>query len=167
MSDYNWYAVYVRSRHEFKVYDALIQKNIETFLPVIKLMRHWRDRKKLIDFPLFPGYLFVYIASEPEKFLSILRTKGVVRFLHHEFGRPAIISPQEIESLKILLQSPEEINVYPNLQEGTRIRVKNGPLKGAEGIIKRKEDYFVFWVNINILGRSVGVRFYGNDIEAI
>ncbi|MCX7793588.1 MAG: UpxY family transcription antiterminator [Thermodesulfovibrionales bacterium] len=161
----NWYAVYVKSRHEFKTYNALVQKNIETFLPVIKILRHWKDRKKMIDFPLFPGYLFVYMEARPEYFLSVLRTKGVVRFLCNDYGRPASISTEEIESLKILLGSPEQINVYPELQEGIRIRVKNGPLKGAEGIIKKKDDSFLFVVNIHILGRSVAVKLYGSDLE--
>lgn len=166
MIDNNWYAVYVKSRHEFVTYNELIQKNIETFLPLVKMLRYWRDRKKIIDAPLFPGYIFVYLPADPQYFLSVLRTKGVVRFVDYEYGKPAIVSSEEIKSLKILLNGDGNITVYPELHEGARVRIKRGPLTGAEGIIQRKEDHFIFLVNINILGRSVGVKLYGCDLEA-
>jgi len=51
-----WYAVHVRSRHEFKVVERLSMKDIETFLPAVERVSRWKDRKKTVAFPLFPGY---------------------------------------------------------------------------------------------------------------
>ena len=77
----NWYAVYVRSRHEFKVHNALLAKGIESFLPVVERLRQWKDRKKLIPFPLFPGYLFVKLPDDKVYFLHVLKINGVVKIL--------------------------------------------------------------------------------------
>ena len=55
----NWHAIYVASRQEKKVLEALLNKKIEAYLPLIKTLRQWSDRKKLVEFPLMPGYVFV------------------------------------------------------------------------------------------------------------
>lgn len=164
---FNWYAIYVKSRHEFTVQDQLFKKEIVTFLPVMKRLRRWKDRKKQISFPLFPGYLFVNIPPDPEKFLSVLKVKGVVNFVSAELGYPTTVPTEEIDSLKLLLENNKAIDVFPHIKEGTRVRVKSGLLHGAHGVLEKKDDQYTFLVNITILGRSVGVKIYAEDIEAI
>lgn len=163
----NWYAVYVRSRHEFVTLGELSKKGIETFLPVAKKASQWKDRKKWIEFPLFPGYLFIHVPPCPEVFLNILKTRGAIAILSTEPGRPTPVPAEEMNSLKILVESGKDIDIYPHLKEGTRVRVKRGPLAGAEGTLKIKNDQYMFMVNIEILGRSIGVPLYADDIEAI
>ncbi|HDH01874.1 MAG TPA: UpxY family transcription antiterminator [Nitrospirae bacterium] len=162
----NWYALYVKSRHEFVVHNELLKKGVESYLPSVKRLRQWKDRRKFVDFPLFPGYLFVHIDASPEAFLSVLKTKGVVSFISLNPGYPAPVSPEEIHSLKLLIQSGKEFDVHPYLKEGARVRVRRGPLEGAEGILRNKEDQYMFHVNIDLLGRSVGVKIYADELEA-
>ena len=40
------------------VRDQLKRKRIDAFLPMITSWSRWKDRKKKIDWPLFPGYCF-------------------------------------------------------------------------------------------------------------
>jgi transcriptional antiterminator NusG len=54
----NWFALWTRSRHEQVVREQLEQKHIEAFLPTVTRWSRWKDRKKKIDWPLFPGYCF-------------------------------------------------------------------------------------------------------------
>jgi transcription termination/antitermination protein NusG len=166
MDQANWYALWVKSRHEFVVSQELSRKGIDNFLPVVARTRQWKDRKKVIDYPLFPGYLFVHIMPEPGKFLNVVKTRGSVSFISLEHGEPTSISPDEIDSLKIMLESGERIDVFPALKEGTIVRVKRGPLRGAIGILAKREDHHMFVVNIDILGRSVGLKIYAEDVEA-
>ncbi len=161
----NWYALAVRSRHEFVASDELRRKGVDAFLPSFMKLSRWKDRKKRVEFPLFPGYLFVHVAPHPEEFLRVVRTRGSVKLVSSEPGRPAPVSADEIDSLKILIQSGEQFDVYPHLTAGTRVRVKRGPLAGAEGVLSEREDRNVFLVNIDILGRSVGMKIYAEDIE--
>lgn len=162
----NWYALYVKSRHEYVTQGELMRKGIETFLPSVKRLRYWKDRKKLIDFPLFPGYLFVSISASPEAYINVLRTRGAVSLLSTEAGCPTPVAPEEIHSLRLIIESGQELDIYPHLKEGTMIKVKRGPLQGAEGIIKNKLGQYIFLVNIDIMGRSVGVKIHAEDIDS-
>ncbi len=160
-----WFALYVKSRHEFVADSELSGKGIETFLPSVKKWRQWKDRKKLVEFPLFPGYLFVNISPNPEEFINVLRSRGAVTFVSMDSGHPTPVSPEEIHNLRLLIESGNDLDIYPHLKEGTWVRVRRGPLEGAEGILNKKEAQYMFLINIKILGRSVGVKIHADDIE--
>jgi transcriptional antiterminator NusG len=163
----NWYAVYVKPRHEFVAFGELQRKCVEAFLPSVKRISQWKDRKKLIEYPLFPGYVFVQVPSYPGAFLAVLKTRGVVSFIALEPGKPTPAAPEEITSLKLILESGNDIDIYPHLKEGTRVRVTSGPLKYAEGVLAKREDEYLFVVNIELLGRSVAVKICVHDIEPV
>ena len=162
-----WYALYVKSRHEFMTYGGLLRKGIKTYLPSMKRMQQWKDRKKCVEFPLFPGYLFVCVDPTPEEFLNVLRTRGTVNLVSMEPGSPTPVAPEEIDSLRILLESGEDFDIYPHLKEGMRVRIKRGSLKGALGILEGKKDKYTFLVGIELLGRSIGVKICADDIEPL
>ena len=161
-----WYAIYVRSRHEAVAYGQLQQRGVESYLPVIKKSRQWKDRKKVVEFPLFPGYLFVRINPRPSEFVNVLKARGVVSLVSGEQGAPLPVPDPEIESLRIMMESGGGIDVYPALQEGRRVQVARGPMSGAVGVIVRKQDGYSLVVNIEILGRSIGVKLQADDVEA-
>jgi len=166
MAQANWYAIYVKSRHEFVVSNELQRKGIETFLPATTKLNQWKDRKKRVEFPLFPGYLFVSIAPEPQEFMRVVKTRGTLRFISLEPGYPTPVAPEEIRALKIVMEKGEQVDIYPHLKQGSRVRVKSGVFQGTEGVLAKKEDQQLLLVNIEVLGRSVGVKIYADDIEA-
>jgi transcription termination/antitermination protein NusG len=161
----NWYALWVKSRHEFVTAEELSRKSIVNFVPSVARTRQWKDRKKVVNFPLFPGYLFVHIAPEPALFLDVVKTRGSVGFVSLEPGHPSSIAPEDIVSLKIMLACGEPIDVFPAFREGMIVRVKRGPLCSAVGILIKKEGCHIFLVNFDILGRSVGLKICADDVE--
>ena len=160
----NWCALSVKSRHEFAVENELIAKGIEAFLPAFKKLRQWKDRKKLIDFPLFPGYLFIRAQSKPEELSAVIHTRGVVSVISGEAGRPVPVPEAEINALKLLVGSGAQIDIYPHLKQGVRVRILRGLLQGVEGVIASKDGRFSLIVNIEILGRSVGFPLSPEDV---
>ena len=74
-----WYALRVRSRHEKKIAALLEQKGIEISLPLLQVTRQWRDRQKLIQVPLFRGYMFTRIPFQLKRFM-VSQTTGAVAF---------------------------------------------------------------------------------------
>jgi len=162
-----WYVIHVRSRHEFVVYADLLGKGMEAFLPSVKKYSQWKDRRKLIEYPLFPGYVFVRVPVYPGAFLAVLKTRGVAAFVCLEPGAPTPVVPEEIESLKLMIESGRSLDVYPHLKEGERVRLKNGPLKNAEGILTKKENEYLFSVNVELLGRSIAVKVAAHDLETV
>ncbi len=161
----NWYALRVKSRHEFVAAEELARKGVENFVPFVSRVRQWKDRKKVVDFPLFPGYLFVHIAPKPDAFLDVVKTRGAAYFVSLEPGRPTAVPGEEIASLKSLLESGEPLDVFPAFKEGTAVRVKRGPLRGAVGVLAKRKDHHMFFVTIEILGRSVGLKICAEDVE--
>src|SRR5262249_41578117 len=45
----HWYAVRTRSRHEKRVHAALVERGIDSFLPLWERWSRWKDRKKKIQ----------------------------------------------------------------------------------------------------------------------
>src|ERR1044071_10356196 len=79
-SDGSWFALWTRSRHEQVVREQLEQKQIEAFLPTVTKWSRWKDRKKKIDWALFPGYCFARFNARER--LPILECNGVVSIIY-------------------------------------------------------------------------------------
>lgn len=166
-SPLHWYAVHTRSRHEFQAYERLTQKRVEAFLPTVEKLRKWKDRKKLIAFPLFPGYLFVHIAKDSQSMLNVLKVKGVVRLICTLPGEPAPIPDEQIISLQKLVENREALDPYPYLNEGQRVRIAKGPLHGIEGILVEKLDKHILVLSVDVLRQGVALTINASDVEKI
>lgn len=162
-----WYAVYVRSRHEFQVFKRLTIKGIEAFLPTVERLRNWKDRRKLIAFPLFPGYLFIHIPKGAQEMLNVLKIKGVVRLLSPVRGELNPIPDEQIVSLKKLVENKEALDPYPYLNEGQRVRIKKGPLRGVEGIFSEKLGKHMLVLSIDVLRQGVALKISASDVEEV
>jgi len=126
-----WYALYTKSRAEKLVHGRLVETGIETFLPLQKTYRQWTDRKKLVEKPLLPSYVFVKVI--PKQFPAVYETIGVVKFISFE-GHPVSIPQNQIDNLKLLLNSDAEIEVTSEiLARGDSVKVMSGSLVGLTG----------------------------------
>src|ERR1700744_2834125 len=95
-----WYALYVSSRQEKKVQEGLLSKNIEAYTPLVKTMKQWSDRKKMVELPLIKGYVFVKHADiEKEKVFTV---RGIVNYVTFE-RKPAVVNEKEIQVLKDII----------------------------------------------------------------
>lgn len=166
-SEYCWYAVHVRSRHEFKVMDRFTRAHIEAFLPVVERLNRWKDRKKLVSFPLFAGYIFVHIKKSYEDMLPVLKTNGVVRFIGLIPGEPEPVPEDQIISLQKLVESKETLDPYPYLKEGQRVRIKRGPLTGVEGLLVQRPGQHMLVLSVDILQQGVSLKIDASDVESI
>lgn len=161
-----WFAIHTRSKCEKKVSTQLGEKEINTFLPVVKELRLWSDRRKIIEQPLFPGYVFVRISREDNVRVSVLRTHGVVGFVGvHGQGIP--IPDHEIDNIQTLLSSSVPFEPYPFLRVGQRVRIRGGYLDGIEGILVKKHPDWSVAVSVDLIQRSLAIRVSGFDLEPI
>ena len=129
--EYKWYAVYTRPRAEKIVYERLIDEGIETFLPMQKTYRVWSDRKKMVEKPLLSSYIFVKTNSQ--NFPKVYKTTGVVKFITFE-GIPASIPQNQIDNLRLLINSDAEIEVITGkFAQGDNVEVISGSLVGLTG----------------------------------
>ena len=159
-----WYVACVRSRHEKRVAQQLEQRNIEAFLPLFRTVRRWKDRRKLVDLPLFPGYLFVQIPVEDR--LEVLRLYGVARFVGFN-GVPAEVSASDLGALRAALLGKRWVEPHPYLKVGKRVRVRSGPLTGAEGVLLRKKSDLRLILSFDAILRAASVEVDAADVEPI
>ncbi|MBN1522513.1 MAG: UpxY family transcription antiterminator [Candidatus Aureabacteria bacterium] len=156
-----WYAVHSRSRFEKKVAALLIQNDITTYLPVRRMKRKWKDRKKIIDFPLFPCYLFVHIPLLDKK--KVIQTKGVVKLVG--FPEPAAVPDNQIEALKRFETRDIKVDPYPEFIPGKEIEVKRGPFRGIRGYVIEKNNRYRLVVGLELISQVVSVEIDVDDIR--
>ncbi|MBZ5516204.1 MAG: UpxY family transcription antiterminator [Acidobacteriia bacterium] len=161
-----WYAIHTRSRYEKRVAAQLRERQIRSFLPLIAETHRWSDRKKVVEQPLFPGYVFTQIADLSDTRLSILKTVGVAGFVGTK-GKGTPIPDKEIENVQSILASSSRFTVHPFLRVGQRVRIRGGCLDGVEGILLAKNVDRSVVVSIELIQRSVAVRVEGFDIERV
>jgi transcription antitermination factor NusG len=160
----HWYAVSVRPRHEKLVTRHLEYQGLNCFLPVYRSVRRWKDRRKELDIALFPGYVFVNLNLRDR--LGVLRAPGAVQFVTFQ-GQPATIPDAEIRALESSLAAGLRLQPHPYLYQGARVRVKRGPLVGAEGIMIRRKERFRLVLSIDLIMRSVVFEVDEADVEPL
>jgi transcription antitermination factor NusG len=151
-----WYALAVKPQHELRAFEGLQGLNgIEGFLPTYKDKRRWSDRIKVLDAPLFPGYVFARFEYPSER-VPVLRVSGVKSIVG--FGHaPSPLVEEEIGAIQTLVNSTFPVRPWPFLRAGHRVRITHGPLTGVEGLVLEQKDEWRMVVNVELLQRSVSV----------
>ena len=160
----SWYAIWTRSRHEQVVREQLERKQVEAFLPTIARWSRWKDRKKKVAWPLFPGYCFARF--DPADALPILKCTGVVNIVSVD-GRPAAIPEYELDSIRLLISSELQYDPCPLIREGMMVEVAYGPLRGVVGRLMRKDAARARLVlAVDLIGQAVSVEVDAADVKA-
>ncbi len=159
----SWFAVWTRSRHEQVVREQLQTKQIDAFLPTITKWSRWKDRKKRIDWPLFPGYCFARF--DPNDALAVLKCSGVVSIVSFD-GKPAAIPDYELDSIRLLVASDLHFDPCPHIKEGAMVEVVHGPLRGVVGRLMRKDSARARLVlAVDLIGQAVSVDVDAADVK--
>lgn len=162
----NWYAITVKSRHDAKVYQRLLDKNIECLFATYKAVRQWKDRKKKVEMPLFPGYLFVKINLLKER-INVLETYGTSRFVQLA-NEPEKISERDID-LIIKTQENEKLNPQPekiqNYAIGSEVTILDGVFKGHKGSVIENIEGKRFIIRIDSLMQAFSINIEGFSLK--
>jgi transcription antitermination factor NusG len=160
----DWYAVYTKHQHEKSAAELLTRKGFEVLLPLYGATHRWKDRVKNIWLPVFPCYLF--LRTDLRRKLEILRTPGVF-WLVENGGRACSVPETDIESVRRLTQSREQVEPHPYVTVGDRVRVKAGPLTGIEGILVRVKNEYRVVVSVQLLQKAVAAEVDIASVEQI
>jgi transcription termination/antitermination protein NusG len=157
-----WYALWTRSRHEQVVRQQVEQKGYEAFLPTVGRWRRWKDRKKKVDWPLFPGYCFARFDSTER--LAILQCSGVVNIVAFD-GHIVPVPDHEIDGIRRLVESDLKYDPCPFVREGMTVEVVHGPLRGTIGRLVRKGSQARLVLAVDLIGQAVSVEVDAADIK--
>jgi len=162
-----WNALYVRSRHEKKVADFFAKNGWECYLPLHKSLKIWSDRKKLVEEPLFRGYIF--IPHNPLLHDKVLQVPGVVNFVRYN-GQNANIKSQELKTIQYFIDKGYHIQsiVSDPFQTGELVLIQAGPFKGLRAEIQQennnKKEYILL---LESLGQAVKVSLPSEILKKI
>jgi transcription antitermination factor NusG len=166
----HWYALYTRARHEKKVDQLLRMRHFEVFLPLVPRQRQWHDRRKVVEWPLFPGYVFARfpLASTSE----VLGTPGVATVVRQD-GLPAPIRETEIENVRrfaALLSGTGEIpEPTPLIREGQRVRITKGAFRGVTGSVvqRRGGGKVLIQIGVETIGQGIKIEVEAKALQNI
>jgi transcription antitermination factor NusG len=161
----SWFAVQTRPRYERKVNSELREKGIQTFLPLHSETHQWSDRRKIVEMPLFPGYIFVRVTASIDDRVPVLRTNGVINFVGAR-NTGVAIPDSEIDSVQSVLKSGLPFGLYPHLEIGQRVYVRGGCLDGVAGVLTAVNGDRGLVVSVNLIQRSIAMRIEGFKVEA-
>lgn len=154
-TEYPWFALQVRARHELGITNYLCGQGYESFLPLYKCRKRWSDRVKEVQSPLFPGYLFCRF--DPQDRLPVMKIPGVMQIVGAN-RVPLPVDEVEISAIQTLVASGMPNQPWPFLQVGERVRIESGSLCGIEGILMDFKGTHRLVLSITLLQRSVSVE---------
>ena len=160
-----WFAVYVKSRSEKKVFKLLDEMGIESFLPLITRVKQWSDRKKKVEEPLFHSYLFVNISLSD--YYTVLNVNGVVKFITFE-KKPVPVPDNQIIAIKEYINDSELHSInYEDFKEGELVRIKSGQMKDLVGRFIKINGKHRIIIDIEVVGQSIPINIARSNVEAV
>lgn len=161
-----WFVIYTKSRQEKVLASQLLDAGYEVYLPLLKKVSQWSDRKKLIEVPLFNSYVFIKGMSDKG---SLKDFNSFVTFLTFN-GKPAVVWQHEIDTLKAILKHGYDITEASDLKDlhtGSKVMVIAGPLKGLSGDLVSIDQDDWFLINFENIGNSLQVKIPPKSLKKI
>jgi transcription antitermination factor NusG len=153
----HWYALSTRARHEKRVHEHLVQHGLEAYLPLVERERQWSDRRKVVSFPLFPGYVFARVKLN--ELPRALRVPGVATVVRHN-GVPSPVSDSELENVRRFVAALAEAGLAPEpepLEPGQPVRVMRGPFAGIEAVVVERRGRRRVLVGLKTIGQGMEI----------
>lgn len=158
----SWFVLHTKSRQEKAIADDLLARRIGCFLPLVRQVRYYGQRKALVDEPLFPGYVFLrgaveqaYMADRTKRIANIIRVSDQARI------------DWELKSLYIALKAQAPLDPFPYLKKGIRVEVRSGPFRGLQGLIEDRTKIDRIVLQVDMLGRGVSLEVDGALLEPV
>jgi len=136
-------------------------KGHEAFLPTYQVRRKWSDRVKVLDQPMFPGYVFCRLQKTGSGL--VLATPGVLRVVSFG-GKPSPIPSEEIAGLQRISQSGAEIVPFPYAQVGQKVRIIHGPFSGLVGVVMQVRNQHRLVVAVDTILKAISISIDSQDV---
>jgi transcriptional antiterminator RfaH len=161
-----WYLLYTKPRHEKKVSSQLDELKIRCFLPTKRVLRTWHDRKKYIDEPLFPSYVFIYL----EGIYGYYEGKDVEGVLYFVRSGKEIIRVNEtvVNNIQLIANKTYDVEVsFANFESGRQLVIREGPLAGLSCEVIRLNNQKKILVRVQLLSRNLLVSLSPEHLLAV
>ncbi|HSW45379.1 MAG TPA: transcription termination/antitermination protein NusG [Phycisphaerae bacterium] len=170
-----WYVLRVASNKEDQVCEALDRKvKVETLqhrvgrilVPTAKEKRMKAGQVKIYERKLYPGYVFVEMATEPDGsipdsvWFMVKETMGVGDFIGSD-NKPTSMRDHDVEMMLLAAAKKEDEEAALRgleFAKGDRVKIKEGAFQNFEGHVDSiDETKGIVTVLLTIFGRSTPV----------
>lgn len=152
-----WYAAYTKPRSEKKAAERLAKDGWEVYCPIKTEIRQWKDRKKKVEVPFFPSYVFVSMENYEKQRVEVLTDPALLNFVFW-LQKPAVITDKEMQAVMAFFAKHGSQNIeVESIEVGTEMVLKEGLLTGYKGVVEKVSKNKVFLV-IPSLGRRLVVN---------
>ncbi len=159
-----WFALQVRTKHELSIANSLRGRGYDLLVPLYQRRRVWSDRIKVVDAPLFPGYLFCRLNIQHR--LPVLMTPGVIQIVGDK-RRLVPVDEAEINAIQAMVTSGLPHQPWPFLRAGDRVQIERGPLRGLEGILVEVRGTHRLILSVTLVQRSVAVEIDSAFVKSL
>lgn len=157
-----WHVAHTRPRCEKKVAEFCTREGVVSVLPLYRSLKRYRGKKLIFLKPLFPGYVFLQIA--PPQRMTLRQHQQVANLL--EPPDQAEFAGQ-LDDILRALESDCEIRLAPEITVGHRVRIRQGPLRGLEGIVSHREGLLEVILRLDFIGQAAAVKVLADEVEAV
>lgn len=157
-----WYVAHTRPRCEKKVAEFCAREGIHSSLPLFRSVKRYRGKQAVFLKPLFPGYVFVRLAvGEPA---TLRQNQHVANLLE-----PPDQAEFDAQLGDILgaLETECEIRLAPHILTGQRVRIRQGPLRGLEGLVAERQGLMEVVLRLDFIGQAAAVRVLADEVEPV
>jgi transcription antitermination factor NusG len=161
-----WFALQTKPRHEKRAAVELEEKDVTVFLPLYNAVHQWSDRRREVQLPLFPNYVFVRIGESLSERTVVLRTNGVRSFVGMR-GTGVSVPDEAIDAIQKILAEKVAFTNYPFLNIGQKVRIRGGSLDGVSGILAAVNNDRSLVVSVECIQRSIAIRIDGYGVDPV
>ena len=160
ITESKWHIVYTYPNAEKKLHERLLEREVESFLPMRKALSIRRDRKKMIHLPLFASYVFVKVNNATID--KVRYTKGFACFIQFE-EKLATIPENQIQMIRTVTEKDIPFALHPDsyAKEGDEVLITVGALKGQYGRVrqlKQTKNRYLVVLQIHHTGYALAVE---------
>ena len=160
MGELLWFVAHTRPRCEKKLVQYCEREQLLATLPCYRAVHKYRGKKVVFQKPLFPGYVFLQLTSEQrKKAYQSDHLANLLDVFDQELFR------HQLQDIQRALETDLEIRLAPMIGEGTRVRIKYGPLRGMEGWVEKRYGPSVVLLRLDFIAQAAAVRLEATDLE--
>jgi len=162
MSDLLWFVAHTRPRCEKKLVQFCERENLSATLPCYRAAHKYRGKTVVFSKPLFPGYVFLQLAREQRS--KVHQSDYVANLLdvpdQEQFAR-------QLSEILTALETDHEIRLAPTIGKGTRVKIKQGPLRGMEAWVEERYGMNTVLLRLDFIGQAAAVKVQATELELI
>jgi transcription antitermination factor NusG len=162
VSELCWFVAHTKPRREKKLVEYCTRQGIACTLPCYDSAHKYRGKTVVFRKPLFPGYVF--LRFEPSRKDPVRQNDHVANLLE-VFDQETF--DRQLQEILLALDSKLGVQLAPSIGEGTRVRIRSGPLEGVEGWVEQRYGMTTVLLRLDFISQAAAVKVDADVLEPI